>query len=1015
MVLWLLATGSSGFAGEQILNGSRFVLPDGLELSVAAAPPLANRPICFDFDEQGRLYVAESSGSNDKVQKQLEDRPHRVLRLEDANGDGQFDRRTVFADQMMFPEGALWHQGSLYVAAPPSIWKLTDDNGDGVADRREEWFAGGTLTGCANDLHGPYAGPDGWLYWCKGAFAEQRFERPGRPPLVTRAAHIFRRSPAGDLIEPVMTGGMDNPVEVAFSPGGERFFTTTFLQQPAGGLRDGIIHAIYGGAYGKQHGVLDGHVRTGELLPPLTHLGAAAPSGLARLDSDQLGPGFQDSLVATLFNLRKVTRHELVSSGGTYTTRDSDLLVCDSLDFHPTDALEDADGSLLIADTGGWYKLCCPTSQLSKPELLGAIYRIRRTGVQPPADAWGLKLNWSAPSAELVKLLEDPRQRVRQRALDVLANQQASAALEGALRNSPKPAARTLAAWGLCRIGNDFAFAALRSALKDPDENVRHAAAHALGLHRDRASVAGLIELLSRGTPGARRAAAEALGRIGERSAVPPLVSAAAREDVDRALQHSLIYALIEIDDPAATRAGPAAENAAARAAALIALDQMPGGGLTAAEVSLRLASGDPGLRSAARWVAGQHPEWAGDFSSAFASALEEGNALRLEELRPLFQQLLTSPALEQFAAERLAASSDPSRQWLLETMSAAGLKSLPDCWQPALAKLLVQGTDVAGIMSLLAQVKPAQVSEELQTPLRQLARGEHLPAAPRLTALALISGPRQPLDPQALQLVIVHLHKSQPASLRSAAADVLGQSRLAPPQLDLLLAALPDVGPLELERVAGCLIRSTSAADVQKVLDRLADAPALESLPKDKLKKLLASHGAAAQQAADAAYRKVELSQSQQRSKLDELLSALPPGEIRRGQLVFNSEKTSCKACHAMGYLGGQIGPDLTRVGKIRSERDLLEAVLFPSASFVRSYEPMTVVTADGQVFNGLMKEEAGGVIITTTDRKQIRIAREEIDQIVPGTVSIMPAGLDKQMTPQELADLIAFLKSSQ
>ncbi len=91
---------------------------------------------------------------------------------------------TVFADKMMFPEGTMWHDGSLYVAAPPSIWKLTDTDGDGVADQRVEWFQGKTLTGCANDLHGPYLGPDGWIYWCKGAFAEQTYERPGKPPFV---------------------------------------------------------------------------------------------------------------------------------------------------------------------------------------------------------------------------------------------------------------------------------------------------------------------------------------------------------------------------------------------------------------------------------------------------------------------------------------------------------------------------------------------------------------------------------------------------------------------------------------------------------------------------------------------------------------------------------------------------------------------------------------------------------------------------------------------------------------
>src|SRR5439155_23683863 len=147
------------------LNGHTFTLPDGFTVELAAGPPLVNRPITADFDEHGRLYVSDSSGTNDKVQVQLEQKPHRVLRLEDTDGDGKFDKSTVFADKLMFPEGTMWLDGSLYVAAPPSIWKLTATDGDGVADKREEWLKGQTLTGCANDLHGPYRGPDGWIYW----------------------------------------------------------------------------------------------------------------------------------------------------------------------------------------------------------------------------------------------------------------------------------------------------------------------------------------------------------------------------------------------------------------------------------------------------------------------------------------------------------------------------------------------------------------------------------------------------------------------------------------------------------------------------------------------------------------------------------------------------------------------------------------------------------------------------------------------------------------------------------
>src|ERR1051325_9344764 len=419
----LALTSPAPAAQFKILNHT-FTLPDGFGIELIAGPPLVNRPIEADFDEQGRLYVTDSSGSNDKPDKQLIDRPHRIVRLEDADGDGRFDKSEVFADKMMFPEGCLWFDGSLYVAAPPSIWKLTDTDGDGVADQREEWFQGKTLTGCANDLHGPYLGPDGWIYWCKGAFAKQTNTLPNGKPFISRAAHIFRARPDGTGLEPVMTGCMDNPVGLAWSPEGELFFTSTFIDFTKPGNRDGIGHAIYGSVFGKVNSATDDHKKTGELMPVMTQLGAAAPCGLTRYESRVFGEDFQNNLFACLFNMHKVTRHVLEPTGATFKTHDSDFLVSDNTDFHPTDVLEDADGSLLVVDTGGWSKLCCPPSQLAKPDVLGAIYRIRRKGAPMVVDPRGLKLAWpSMKPQELTKLLGDERPVVAKRAIAMLAKQ----------------------------------------------------------------------------------------------------------------------------------------------------------------------------------------------------------------------------------------------------------------------------------------------------------------------------------------------------------------------------------------------------------------------------------------------------------------------------------------------------------------------------------------------------------------------------------------------------------------
>jgi putative membrane-bound dehydrogenase-like protein len=1033
-----IRSGASGGAGAAILLAclvlssaqekpplvdQGLTVPPGFTVERVAGPPLVDRPIVADFDEDGRLYVADSSGSSEKVEKQLADKPHRIVRLEDTDDDGRFDTSVVFADKMMFPEGAMWFDGSLYVAAPPSIWKLTDTNGDGVADQREEWFQGKTLTGCANDLHGPYLGPDGWIYWTKGAFAQQTYERPGRAPFVTRASHIFRRRPGDTALDVVMTGGMDNPVDVAFTTTGERIFTATFLEHPQAGRRDALVHAVYGGVYGKPHAVLDGHKRTGDLMPVMLQLGPAVPAGLTRYTSNAFGGDYRDSFFAAMFNLRKVTRHVLTPSGATFESRDSDFLVSNNRDFHPTDVIEDAEGSLLVIDTGPWYKLCCPTSQLGKPDVLGAIYRVRREGAKIVSDPRGRRLAWQTMTpSTMAGLLDDGRTAVRNRAVEALGRKGSAALgpLLDVLRKSPSVEARRNAIWALTRIDGAPAREAVRLGLDDREATVRQVAIHSAALWRDTDALPQLRAALKADLPAVRRAAAEALGRIGDGRAVADLITAAAAES-DRALEHSLTYALIEIDKPdAVVASGLQAPSSRARRAALIALDQMDTGRLQPDVVVPLLDSPDAVLKETAWWIASRHPEWGGTLASFFQSRLAGSlTAAEREDLQQKLARFAENAGIQELlAATVVGGGATAGRVAALRAMADTRLKMLPARWiQPLTRALADPESEVVRHAVTVARSAPApkEAIAELDAALLRVARDGSQPLDARLEALGAVREGLTSLEPDLFGLLMSGLDPAGPASVRAAAAAGIEKATLSDSQLSALTPALKIAGPMELPRLLRAFDRSTDEAQGLAMLAALEEAGARSSLRPDILRPRLAKYPAVVQKRGEALLASLNLDAARQAHRLEELARGLQEGDVRRGQDVFNGSKAACYSCHAIGYLGGKIGPDLTRIGQVRNEQDLLEAIVFPNVSFARGFEPVVVRTRSGETHSGVLRGDLPDeVVLAIGERDEKRIPRREIADMQPGTVSLMPAGFDQQLTHQELADLLAFLKAS-
>ena len=1015
-------------------------VPEGFTVELVAGPPLVNRPISVAFDEQGRLYATDSSGLSDKAEKQAELKPHRVVRLTDADGDGRYEAGTVFAENMMFPQGAQFYEGSLYVAAPPEVVRLTDANGDGIAEKRDVWYTGKTLTGCANDLHGPYLGPEGWMYWTKGASAEQTHTLQNGKTVTERAAHIYRSRPDNTGIEPMLTGGMDNPVGVTFSLTGERILSGTFFQIGVAGKRDGLIHAIYGGVYGKDQPSIVGHIRTGDLMPIMTHMGAAAPCGSVTYRSRSFGADYEGNLFVCYFNLRKITRHELVPDGATFKTKDTDFVTSDSQDFHPTDVVEDADGSLLVIDTGGWYKICCPTSQLAKPDVLGGIYRIRKIGAPKIADPRGLQIAWEKQTpAELTRLLADPRPDVQQRATHVLGKLGAAAipTLNEAVTKAPAAGTRRNALWALARIDAAPARAAVRAAIGDTDESVAHTALQVVSLWRDQDAFDPLQAIVGGNKPARIRIAAEALGRIGDARAVGPLITAAGRlggttftatgtpeAQAERILEHSLIYALIEIGARDAVRAQltPSANPRAVRAA-LVALDQMAGGGLQPADVISRLDSNVPVLKKTAGWVVGHHAEWGAALAAFFRARLE--GKLPAEAERADLQLQLAQLAKATEIQELLAATiKDPNvgpdaRLLALRAMAAAGLKETPPLWLAELAALLDKSASNAefsrqavGTARVLPQLKGGHA--DLSAALNRLGRNSAAPADVRLEALAAAPGGPGKIEPELFDFLRAHLDGSQTMIVRSAAATVLARAPLTPAQQLALTDTMRTVGALEAPKLLPAFEKAPNEALGLKLIAALKCAPGLPGLRAGALKPLFAKYPPSVQKEGEGLLASLNADAARQNAHIDELLAAAKDGDIRRGQMVFNSEKTACSMCHVIGYLGGRLGPDLTSIGKIRNERELLEAIVFPSATFVRGYEPFQVTTKAGEAVSGIVKKDTSEeVVLATGPQSEQRVARSDIADIRPGTNSPMPPGLEAVLSKQELADLLAFLKS--
>jgi putative heme-binding domain-containing protein len=998
----------------------RLRVPDGFVIDKAAGQPDVVFPMFAVFDDRGRLFVAESSGLDLYAELQALTRKCRIRVLSDPDEHGRFRKSRVFADKLVFPMGLAWRDGKLYVADPPDLVVLEDTRGTGRADKRTVLMSGFGHRDNGS-LHGLTFGPDGMLYLTLGHPDGYKFKDRFGKIIRGESGALLRCKPDGSDPE-VLCRGFENLVEIAFTRRGDIIGTDNWFQRPSDGMRDALVHLVEGGLYPLHKDVGTPLPITGEPLPPISLYPAVALSGLARYRGQTFPREMGGNLFSAQHNARRVVRHVLVPEGSTFRTQDHEFVTTDDPDFHPSDVLEAADGSLLVVDTGSWYVHHCPTGKIRKVRAAGGIYRIRPAKAAAVADPWGLKVDWKKATVKhLTGLLRDPRPAVRDRAGQVLVSRgkKAVTPLTALLENSTDVAVKQRGLWALGAIPDASALPPLRKALLAADADLAATAARCLALRKDRRAATDLAGLLKHRSSQVRLAAAEALARCGDAQSLPALWRALEGEP-DRFLEHALIHAVHRLADAKALEAGLRNRHPRVQKAALVLLDQPPRtrDQLGHEAVLRRVTAADADLRQTALSILEHHPEWSRHALGLLRGWLDRAKLNEEERLglRGLLLAFQGQKAVQDLVGAALAKGEGKTaaerRIFLLETVAQTSLAKLPESWMDGLRAAL---RDPLAEVRLQA-VRTAAVLQvgRLDEPLAKLAGDKAETAELRLEALRALVTRKPRLPRSAFDFLMDRLADKDRPLTRLAAAEVLGRSRLTDSQLLRLLKVVRGDALISPTMLLPVLERSVGADTAPKLLEFLAASLRNGWRPGEKeLERILKALPAGARTKAGPVRDLWRKNLEGQEARLKEFEPLLKGGQAERGRKVFFGKKAACATCHHIGKEGGHIGPDLTKVGAIRSGRDILESILFPSSTIAQGYESYYVATRNGRVTQGVIARQSPEVVVLRdASGAELRLRKDQIQEMQRLTTSLMPEGLERALTREELRDLLAFLQ---